>query len=148
MNLVSVQRIKITEVTCTRHEIHSVVFGFRRNEREQCRGVRIWRGAEYCMIVKRQTQLEAWKRTRLLLTNRKKHSEQIMAGCLWIPTIDPSTSLVMPNVCQRCPKQSESATRRSRGTLTCACPGNGRSACIVVCEVTHYQLRDGSCDLS
>ena len=51
--------------------------------------------------------------------------------------MDPCTSSVMPNVSKCCPRSSESATRRSRGTFTCACPGNGRSACTVVCQVTH-----------
>ena len=50
--------------------------------------VSIWRAAEYCLVVERQTQSVAWKRSRPLLTSHKKHLEQIVTGCLWIPTID------------------------------------------------------------
>ena len=68
--------------------------------------VRIGRVAEFCLIVERETRLEVWEQSRPLLTNHKKHSEQIMTGCLWIPTIDECTVSVMPTGSKRCPRSA------------------------------------------
>ena len=95
--------------------------------------VRIWRVPEYCLGWSDRHSRGAWKRSRLLLTNRKK---AFGADHSWV-SVDTNDRPVYKFGDAK--RKQPLVQGQSEGHVThlhVHSPGNGRSACTVVCQVT------------
>ena len=72
-----------------------------------------------------------------VVDSHMKHSEQIMTVCLWIPTIDPCTSSVTPNVNKRCPRSKWKCNQEVTWHINMCITPRKRKDCLYCCLPSH-----------